>query len=200
MRALILCVAVCSSPGLAMAQSTPDLPDVVLMTDGGMARGTIVESVPGAQVTIRLASGESRTIAWAAVRYAGPESERPAPPNPRGEAEADPVDPASEFSDPTIEEVRVRVASDQRGLALHRVTGQFVSHGVAPTTYRFVRTAWGGRTLEADYQSSTRYRGYESEVLCEAPCELSLLPGRYGSAAMASSSPLSLCGRAISPR
>ncbi|HVK71192.1 MAG TPA: hypothetical protein VM694_42335 [Polyangium sp.] len=53
------------------------VPDIVLLKDGGMLRGTIVEKDPKGSVTILLPSGKSRTVDMASVTYAGAESAMP---------------------------------------------------------------------------------------------------------------------------
>src|SRR5262245_37595241 len=53
-------------------------PDVVLLKNGGMLRGTISELVPGEFVAITIGSGEVRKLPMSDVRYAGPASQMPA--------------------------------------------------------------------------------------------------------------------------
>ncbi|MRG91560.1 hypothetical protein [Polyangium spumosum] len=53
------------------------VPDIVILKNGGMLRGTIVEKDPEGSVTILLPSGKSRTVDMGEVTYAGAESARP---------------------------------------------------------------------------------------------------------------------------
>lgn len=48
-----------------------DLPDLVVLRNGGMMRGSIVELVPGDHVLIQLPNGEERRIDMSEVEYAG---------------------------------------------------------------------------------------------------------------------------------
>jgi hypothetical protein len=50
---------------------------VVVLKNGDMLRGTISERKTGESVVFVMMTGEVRTIPWADVKYAGPESERP---------------------------------------------------------------------------------------------------------------------------
>lgn len=56
--------------GQAISNETP--PDLVLLQDGGMVRGTIVESLVNEHVDIRLVDGQTRHFPWEDVKYAGP--------------------------------------------------------------------------------------------------------------------------------
>lgn len=78
-----------------------DLPDVVLLKNGGMIRGAIVELVPGGHVLIRLPSGDERRFDMAEVEYAGlSEGLERASRNPSGEPEGHPApDPARSDTD-----------------------------------------------------------------------------------------------------
>lgn len=72
--ALTLALAPGGGPGLALADSprpaAADIEDVVELSDGGFARGTIVEWVPGRALTLRTASGELKTYPARDIRSA----------------------------------------------------------------------------------------------------------------------------------
>jgi hypothetical protein len=52
-------------------------PDVVLLKNGGIAKGTISELLPGDHVVLVLLSGGTRTFPMAEVKYAGPAADAP---------------------------------------------------------------------------------------------------------------------------
>jgi hypothetical protein len=52
-------------------------PDVVLLENGGMVRGTVSEKVPGDYVVIQLVDGDTRKFSMDEVSYAGPEEGAP---------------------------------------------------------------------------------------------------------------------------
>jgi hypothetical protein len=54
-------------------------PDVVLLKNGGLLRGTIGELIPGESVTIRTVTGATKTLAMSDVSYAGPKERAPTP-------------------------------------------------------------------------------------------------------------------------
>ena len=56
---------------LAEGGQAADLPDIVVLKNGGMMRGSIVELVPEDYVLIQLPNGEERRIDMAEVEYAG---------------------------------------------------------------------------------------------------------------------------------
>lgn len=176
---LWLGVMMCLSPALATAQSAQPL-DIVIMKDGAMVRGTIVESVPDGHVTILLMTGESRTISWDVVRYAGPESERSTAPRPPSQTTSSPSQTTSGPPDSQraaeSEELRIQVTGDQRDLRLHRLTGQEIGHISTPFVISYGTGPGGTATW---YGGSKRYHGYTFEPLCSVPCSLSLAPGRY---------------------
>lgn len=63
----------------ALAQSIVP-PDVVVTRSGEMARGTVMEVVPGERVVLALPDGSSRTFVAGDVEYAGPEALAPVRP------------------------------------------------------------------------------------------------------------------------
>jgi len=146
-------VVVMAAPLAAEAQAAPD---VVMTRDGGMMRGTIVESVPGDHVTIALGNGQTRTVPWAQVEYAGPESDRPS----GGLNRPVPTPPPQGYAPPGEQTVTLRVQGQQDNIALHRVTGTATA------------TAWTGSGMAA-------IRAYSFERLCGVPCELQVPPGSH---------------------
>lgn len=49
--------------------------DVVRLKNGGIVRGTILESMPNHHVTIQLATGQTRTFRWTEATYVGSEAD-----------------------------------------------------------------------------------------------------------------------------
>lgn len=165
--------------GVAAAQDDPFVHepptaapmDVVMTTDGGMVRGTIIESVPGQYVVITLPTGETRRIEGTRVRYAGPASGAPqsvaapaatyAPTYPPAPAAIAP--PAS---DPR--RVSIRFRSAQTGVTVHRVTG---------TATATMSGGISGPGVVGSFSGVAR--GHSFARLCTAPCEMSLDAGEY---------------------
>lgn len=167
--ALGLAVLLCG--GLAFAD-TPD--DLVLLHNGGMVRGTIIELVPDDKVVIQLPDGSSRTYPMTDVKFAGrkgdaPKSEK-AEPKPEPEPEAPKPAPAPSPRDTKPEPSRqdrvkpiVTVRGQEAvlklqgaGLTFHRKTGSAV-----------VRTSNSGGIAV----------GYD--VMCTAPCEVGMPEGTH---------------------
>lgn len=95
-------------------------PDVVLLRDGGMLRGTIVRSDPGGEVEIVLVTGDMHRVGWGEVRSAGRAEDAPLSPQAGGARE-----PLGRRT------VRLRFEANAR-LTLHRVGGtatMTASHG-----------------------------------------------------------------------
>jgi hypothetical protein len=129
--------------------------DLVRTNDGGMLRGTIVESLPQQYVVIALPTGETRRIEWANVRYAGPAASAP---------EAASSAPLSARPPPEPSGVQVRFRSLREGVGFHRVTGTATGTGVGASSR-------GALLISV--------RAHSFERLCTAPCELTLEPGEY---------------------
>lgn len=72
--AVLACVLVLAWQTDAQAQGTTD---TVILVDGTLVRGTIVEVSPNAYVVIQTATGETRRFEVANVRYAGPSERAP---------------------------------------------------------------------------------------------------------------------------
>lgn len=71
-----------ADPPAATPSATPAAPsspptDVVVLKNGDMVRGVIVELSRGKEVVIQLATGSTRTYSWDQVEYAGSDAERP---------------------------------------------------------------------------------------------------------------------------
>ena len=76
--ALVLIGLTVAAPAAAQpkapVQSQRGSEDAVLLKDGTLFRGTIMELIPGRTVRIVLATGETRVIPMDSVNYAGPGS------------------------------------------------------------------------------------------------------------------------------
>lgn len=124
--------------------------DVVMLKNGGMLRGTIVELVPGSFVSVLLPTGETRKVAMAEVEYAGLASEMPrkkktdvplappAPPPPPVAPAPSPVRPA-EQARPAVPvkppDVRIHLDAKQSNLTYYveeRSPGDLVRLCTAP--------------------------------------------------------------------
>jgi len=88
---------------LALALSTtPDRYDTVLLSQGGVLRGTVIEDVPGSDLVLQMPDGSMRRIPRAdvfRVDYAAPPSQEPA-----GEAAAPPAGPSPPAEPPAAVE------------------------------------------------------------------------------------------------
>lgn len=196
---VLVAVTWTTSASVALAQTPPD---VVMTQDGGMMRGTIVESRPGQHVVIALPTGETRRVAWSEVRFAGPAGEAPGsasvttpPPSyaPYGTQEpsyggappgygvegygtgAPPGYGPPGYGPQPARAIRVRLVSAQPGVTFHRVVGSATAVG------------WGhGRMYTV--------HAHQFERLCTAPCDLTLPVGSHhfalsaGGAAVAATS------------
>ena len=65
-------------PQATMPTPSTPAPDVVLLSDGGMVRGTIAEIVPESHVVIVTLTSEMRRYEWSDVDWAGPAAQMPA--------------------------------------------------------------------------------------------------------------------------
>ena len=157
---VITCVVVTSthrvlaqtnSDGSAVAEAG----DLILLRNGGMLRGTIVELVPGEFVVI-LVGGEARKIPADDLRYAGPYAERPKPPPIVRELPQAPS-PAKLNSDFTGE----TAGNTAGGPVVHAPTVRLQLRGAKPGITFHVREGSGWKTI------------------CTAPCEVSMLAGTY---------------------
>src|SRR5258706_9689637 len=80
--AVAVAAAIVGAPATVHADDAPTTtpPDIVRFKNGGILRGTILESVPNDRVDIRAPDGQTRRIPWAEVEYAGPATSVPPPP------------------------------------------------------------------------------------------------------------------------
>jgi len=149
LMSVLACTVLTAPAVLAVAQSTP--PDVIIMKDGGMLRGTIAESVPGKFVVMMMLSGETRRVEFSEVRFAGPASQAPATaPN------SAPAPASAAAGDPRVA-VRFEAANPEQSLTFFRKVGE--STGVA----------WG-------YGGAVSVRAVSFRQLCKAPCAMGLKP------------------------
>ena len=185
---LVPCFALLLLSQVASATTPPDL---VVLQDGSMMRGTISEYSTQDGATIVLASGEERRIPADSIQYAGPaENYRPARTEPEdsepeeepklGEAsvparEADAnAAPAAAPMEPTRPEsegqktVRVRLRSTPQGLTFYRGGGAFAG---------FVAGAPGAS--QSGLGPGTMVAGTVTSVICTAPCETEMEPGGH---------------------
>jgi hypothetical protein len=161
--------------GTRVAAQAPAAPDVVRLRDGGLLRGTIAEYVVGDHATLVLITGETRRIAAADIRYAGPAQEEP--PATGTEATSRSVDttatPVAPATPSTYGEAPPATRADtgaERGTAAVPA----VTADPRPATRIRIRSRDGER-LHVDAAPS----GRELAPLCETPCAPSLATGIY---------------------
>lgn len=147
----------------AAPQPTGPPLDLVLTRDGGMLRGTIVESVPDQYVMVTLPTGESRRLEWSTIRYAGPAAEAPQPSAPPTSSPPAPAAIPTPPAEPSG--MHVRFTSPQEGVSFHRVTGSMSGSGGG------IGARGGGVALWM--------RGHSFHRLCTAPCDMTMEPGEY---------------------
>ncbi|MEZ4220903.1 MAG: hypothetical protein R3B13_08235 [Polyangiaceae bacterium] len=152
-------------------------PDVVMLNDGGMVRGTISELAPGKQVVIVTVTGETRTYAMADVKYAGPAANAPgtAPPAPAPTPPPTPpvAAPAKEHSASggmgtgavrpfaTVHGPEARLHFEgEPGVIIHRRSHSAAASGP------------GGEAYAVGF-----------DEICSVPCDVSLPAGTYAFAA-----------------
>lgn len=121
--------------------------------DGGLLRGTLIESVPGERARIRLSTGEVRVVPWAQVEYAGPDS-RPGPLPPPPATDSPPS--RAVYGVPPL---TLRLVGAPSAVSFHEITE---SHG----TVVLPGILSGERT-------------YDFRRLCQAPCEIPIEPGSH---------------------
>lgn len=151
-------------PASSPAVTTP--PDVVLLKDGGMVRGTISELKANDFVVITLSSGESRKIPMSEVGFAGPASEAPshaARAETEAKAAAAKTKPVAHTATAPEGTVRVDFDSEPSGVRFHIRTGESVG--------QVSGTGLGGPGVSVTFDDYTS--------LCEAPCSADLKPGTY---------------------
>ena len=162
--ALALVVSL-ASPAWAQ-QATP--PDVVMLKNGGVLRGTIAEMVPQGNVTIVTLTGEKRVISMAEVRYAGPSGSMPgaAPPPPAPSSGPKPLIQVNAADAP------LHLRANQAELTFHlRMTesmGTTVGMG-----------AGIGSRSTMGFGGVSQYSGRSYARICTAPCDATMPAGQY---------------------
>jgi len=126
---------------------------VIVLKDGGMLRGTIVEMDAKKDVTITLSDGKSRTVSMTDVEYAGPESERPA----RGQARPAATRTAGD------REYRPMVTVDAKPARL-----DFTANGEDVSLHIKSGSAIGDRAVAIGY-----------DLVCTAPCTATIPAGKH---------------------
>lgn len=147
------------------ASSRKTAPDLVLLKNGGMVRGTISELVPQEYVLIVSVTGDPKRFPMSEVSYAGPTANAPdrasvteEPVKPRKKQDDEPKAgkaPAKPIVTVHAAEVRLQLRSTPRGLTFHR------------------RSASAGFT-----KGGTQHvAGFDE--MCTAPCEVSMPSGTH---------------------
>lgn len=144
----VVCVLAFAWHVEAQAQGTAD---TVILHDGTLLRGTIVEMSPNDYVVIQTATGETRRFESEQVRYAGPSDRAPSVSDGAATpysvpAQYNPPPPAALAPTPQANgELPIRIVDDGEGLTLRLQTGSAYGmsgrYAVQITTYRTVCTA-----------------------------------------------------------
>jgi len=146
----------------APASSTPPapaaMPDIVVLKDGSMLRGTIVELDKQKEVTIQLPTGKTRTIAMNEVTYAGAEADKP-------KAEAPKLQPAQSSPQGGTADGTVRPFVTVQGKP---ATLQLSANVPGGTYHLKSATAVAGGVTASGYQ-----------VICTAPCTATIPAGTH---------------------
>lgn len=153
-RACVILLGVILMAGVRVARAADEQPlDTIVLHDGALVRGRVVELVPRERVVIQLATGETRTIDWALVaRTEGP-SFAPAPaPAPSAPA------PSVVLTDPLLTpgpgRVPLLVESTGRPIRVGEPTGS--------------GSGWSHNTVVSVAFGRT---------VCSTPCTLQVSPG-----------------------
>src|SRR5688500_1003278 len=130
---LLVTVLSCAIGAAAQPQPQPPQapPDLVVTTDGGMVRGSIAEAVSNDRVVIVTVTGETRTIPWNQVRYAGLAASyvpEPAPSPPAMTPSPAPTTPR-----PRPAEASIRIETFEEGTGVYLQTLAAAGH----TTSRY---------------------------------------------------------------
>lgn len=159
-------------------------PDVVMLKNGGMLRGTIQEMDPQGNVVIQLADGEKRTFPMTDVKYAGIASGAPGAEPPPAPAPA-PAPPA--YAPPPVasppgppqrapQPPQGNYGGSQPLVTVHGTEARLQLRGEGLTFHRKAGT--GSGSGYANGQSVTIITNvYES--MCSAPCDVSMPRGKY---------------------
>ena len=160
-------VAVAFASPAAAQQGVP--PDVVMMKNGGVLRGTIAELNPQGSVTIVTITGDKRVIAMGEVSYAGPSASMPG-------ASAPP--PASAAGGP-----KPLIQLNARDAPLHlRATQPEITFHLKMTdstgTTVGVGAGFGARS-SMGFGGVASFSGRTYARICTAPCDATLPAGQY---------------------
>jgi hypothetical protein len=176
--ASLLLALVVLATGARVAAQAPAAPDVVRLRDGGLLRGTIAEYVVGDHATLVLITGETRRIAAADIRYAGPAQEEPAATGAtNGDATTRSGDASATAVAPATPSTYAEAPPNARGETAAEAAAQAVPSAPAdarPATRIRIRSRDGER-LHIDAAP----RGRELAALCETPCAPTLATGIY---------------------
>ncbi|HVU05042.1 MAG TPA: hypothetical protein VHE30_25005 [Polyangiaceae bacterium] len=214
MRARVLAAAVALGFGVAAgsaraqagAGAVASAPDVVMLKDGGLLRGTIAELVPDKRVVIVLITGDKRTFSMKDVTYAGPAANAPgaatapapAPETPTPNSTGALPDTPGEPGEPAEEAPRKHHRHEKPTELEDALTG---GGGDEPAPQARRR----GPSLDAPAENSVRFESSESGLwvyvlegtataeigwgghlrvdayrpLCQTPCSATLAPGSY---------------------
>lgn len=177
-----LALALASAPLPARAAEPAPAPssyDTVVLRDGSVLRGTILELAQGRQVVIAVAAGETRTIAWAQVASTALAGQAAAP-------AAGPVGPVpSDMSDPTPGPSRPRISIEvdaRRPAEVHLFEAGFPVVGARPgsSIYAAARTvcrAPCGRVIDGSAGNPFFFGG--DRLIPSRPLYLRDLEGDY---------------------
>lgn len=166
--------AVPSPPPTAAPAVPPSVPpDVVLLSDGGMVRGTISELNPKGEVVIIMLNGTERRISMEDVEYAGPTSRMPV----EDEDDGDEGD-----RDQNIDEAAQTEAADEgnRTAVKPKVTVRAEEARVELRTEGEEQLTFHLRTsmaLAGGAGAGAMARGYDE--VCTAPCSANLPAGTH---------------------
>lgn len=150
------------------AQQAPAAPDVVMLKNGGVLRGTIAELVPTGSVTILTVTGEKRVVSMTEVRYAGPAGNAPgaAPP------------PAVVGGPKPLVQVNAADAPLQLRSTQPEVTF-LVRVSEAMGTTVGMGAGMGSRGGGMGFGGVSQYSGRSYARICTAPCDATMPAGQY---------------------
>jgi len=141
-----------AAPGAPVSEQAPvSAPDVVLLKNGDLFRGTIAEKLQ-THTTIVLLTGETRRIPAADIRYAGPADQLPKPAPATSAVEEE----VEEEEEDDVEEVEAAVSPLPEGHPIY-----------------FTSNVRGATLLARPQGESSAFN------LCEAPCKERLPEGAY---------------------
>lgn len=155
-----------SAEPAAAPPTAPSVPDIVVLNDGSMFRGTISEKT-AEHVEILLVSGKLRTFAISEVRFAGPSSNYEAiPPKPDSESGAAPDSKPQKGPD-VVPMVTVR--AQEARLSLRSM----------PPEVTFYRRSATAEAILGGGSNTAVARAVGYDEMCTAPCEVAMPAGRH---------------------